>query len=282
MIASIRELVDSCYEGGGNWETFFRKVPAIATTQGIACDLSMNPGNPRPNYYTGDSLTATLFNTNYGLWHGGNVSPGTKYIHKVLAYATNSEVAPIRMLICDYLMFYPLIDMDSTDEQFLVNTTTLPRYTDGKGVQAFLVATNPFIGGASFFIKYTNQNGVSDRISQYCVSNSTANIGTIVNSGITAGTSNFFIPLLSGDFVRSIQSITFNAPNGGLASLVLVKPLVEFYIRETNAPAEWDFILMQGGKLSQVFDGAYLNFLAQPNGNMAGQYIIGNMNFIWK
>ena len=80
----IRTLVDECYTQGKNWISSYRKVPAIASTQGMAYDLSMAPGNPRPNYYTGDSLTATAFNTNYGIWHGGNVSPAKKYLKSIL------------------------------------------------------------------------------------------------------------------------------------------------------------------------------------------------------
>jgi hypothetical protein len=180
-------------------------------------------------------------------------------------------------------MFYPLIDMDSTDEQPLDNAVTLPRYTDGNGVQAFLVATNPYIGGIQFYLNYTNQEGVAGRISQYAICNTSGNIGMIVHSGITAWLTGPFVPLMLRDRgIRSIESITFMGSNGGMGTLVLCKPLFDFYVREVNAPAEWDLITMLGGKLPRVYDGAYINFLIEPNGTIAAQYIIGDMTFIWR
>jgi len=59
---------------------------------------------------------------------------------------TTANAVPLTMVLCDYLMFYPQVDMDSLDPQPLVNDITLPRYESGEGVRMFLVAQYPYVG----------------------------------------------------------------------------------------------------------------------------------------
>ena len=54
--------------------------------------------------------------------------------------ATAATALPMTLTLMDYLMYYPLIDEGTTDEQFMVNNATLPRYTDGDGVQRMAVS----------------------------------------------------------------------------------------------------------------------------------------------
>lgn len=42
--------------------------------------------------------------------------------------ANQPTALPMRMILLDYLMYYPLIDEGTTDEQFMTNTIPLPRY----------------------------------------------------------------------------------------------------------------------------------------------------------
>lgn len=267
---------------GQTWFSSFRKVSALATTQGIWFDLSMATGNPRPNYYTGTELGSDYLQSSNGIWHGGNAYPRKKILQNALIGSFSAAVTPATFMLCDYLMFYSLIDMDSTDEQFLTNDNPLTRYASGDGVQMYLVATNPFIGGQTFSVRYTNSEGVADQVSRVVLTNTTTNIATVVNSG-TSGINAVgpFIPLAPGDRgVRSCQSITFNGPNGGLAALVLVKPLATIATRDTLTFAEVDFVTQK--TLAPIIqDGAYLNFLCQPNGTAASVPIVGNLNFVW-
>lgn len=279
----IKEVVDGIYNEGQSWFSSFRKVPAITTTQGIWFDLSIAPGNPKPNYYATAQYVAAVLDGRYGLFHGSNVTPKRKHLKSLAIGSVNAGVAPATFLLCDYLMYYPLVDMDSTDTQTLDNTVTLPRYMDGKGVQAFLVATNPYVGGAQFFITYTNQDGVTGRVSQVMTSNVIGNIGTIVHSAITntVGVYGPFITLQPGDTgIRSIQDITFTSPNGGLACLVLVKPIATVINREITAISETCFI-KDLPSMPVIQDGAYLNFMCLPNGNAVGQQIYGYMETMW-
>jgi hypothetical protein len=190
-------------------------------------------------------------------------------------------ISPMEFFVADYLMFYPLIDMDSTDEQFFTNSVTLPRYTDGNGVRAFLVATNPYIGGANFTMTYINQNGVR-KTTRLQTCNVHTTIATIVHSGATAGVSGTFINTPDGDGIRYVESITFMGPNGGLAALVLCKVLTSvstFYSTGINQ-AEWDLLHMKG-ELPVIKDGAYINFIGQVNGSATGVVISGLIETVW-
>lgn len=285
-ISRVQQLVQTGYDGGQSWTSSFRKVSAIGSTQGIWADLSLAPGSPKPNYYVGGELAATQLNdkdgaNGVGLWHGGNVAPKTKHLHTLLISSTVATPTPNTFYLCDYLLFYPLIDMDATGQQLLINTATLPRYTDGVGVRAFLVATNPFLGGAQFTMTYTNSAGVSGREMPLLTSDTNTFIGTLVHGGTNIRASGPFLPLCEDDLgVRSVQSIEFLAPNGGLAALVLCKPLAVVMTAEVTACAEFDFLTMKP-TLPRIMDGAYLNFLCCPNGSLSGAPITGMLTTVW-
>jgi hypothetical protein len=278
--ARHKDIIEECYTNGKMKYNSFRKVPAITTTQGIWFDVSMAPGNPKPNYYATAELTSATLDGTYGLFHGGTVSPDKKFLHK-FNIASLGAVTPATFYIMDYLLYYPLVDMDSTDEQFMNNTVTLPRYEDGAGVQIMVVATNPYVGGAIFNINYTNQDGVSGRQSLPVTSNTLANLGNLITSGTLSTSSGPFVPLMAGDTgVRSVESITFQSPNGGLAVIVLVKPIAVITTRETTAFNETDFAY-DFPSLPQIKDGAYLNMICMPNGNAAAVPIVGEITTIW-
>lgn len=162
----LKEIVTESYEAGKTWYTCFRKVPSLATTLGVWFDVSMAPGSPKANYFLGDALAAKTLDGTYGIYHGSPITTdGFKFLHKFMVGCVSANVIPATFLLCDYLLYYPLIDMDVTDTQAFDNTVPITRYTDGEGVKAFLVATNPYVGGQLFRITYTNQNGEAGRVS---------------------------------------------------------------------------------------------------------------------
>lgn len=280
---AIRSFADAerCYTEGRFQESAFRKVPALASTPGIWTDLSGSPGNPRPNYYVGAAGESTLLNGTYGLFHGGNVSPLRKILHKILIQSVSAGHAPANYRILDYLMFYPLIDMDETGRVDLTNSVSLPRFSDGIGVEAMIVATNPYIGGAQFYINYTNtlDQDVDSRLE---TSNTGTIIGSIVSSGAptTIGSGPFIRRAADCHGIKKINSINFLAPNGGLAALVLVKPIVDFMINEVTAPVEFDFITMRKS-MPPIEDGAYVNLIGCSGASWAASPVAGSINFIW-
>ena len=283
-IVNTKQLIDAELEGRVR-QYVWRKTPSQASTAGIWFDTSMSPGNPAAQYYIGGILTSTVLarSTDGGLQHGANVSPSTKYLRSVTAMTSTATALPMPMILMDYLMCYPFVDMSITDQQDMVNSTSLTRYTDGKGVQVMAVLTNAGVGGQQFYFTYTNSDGVSGRVSQTCTMNAATAIGSIVTSSVSTvnQSGNPFIGLQHGDTgVRSIQSVTMLGPDVGLFALVLVKPLMWTAINEITAPYEKDALLI-GGDIPRIYDDAFLGFLALPRGTLAATALVGDVKVVW-
>lgn len=284
MIRGIKELVDAELAGKERRYTW-RKTPSQVTTAGLWFDLSMSPGRPVPKYWF-DAPPAIAKQITYsadgGLEHGGGVSPSEKYLRLTTGIATVATALPLTMVLCDYLLYYPSIDDSVLDEQVLDNTVTLPRYTDGEGVQVIAVSVAGRTGGARFYFTYTNSEGVSGRISQTCYQNSAAALGTLQNSGANANASAMpFCGLQAGDSgVRSIDSVFMIDADVGLMTFILVKPLGTSVIREITAPVEKDYF-MEAGVIPRIYDDAYLSFLCLPQGTLAATALMGDIKTIW-
>lgn len=284
MIQGINQLVQAELDGKERRYTW-RKTPSQATTAGLWFDLSMSPGRPVPKYWfdAPPAIAKTIsYSQDGGLEHGGGVSPSEKYLRLTTGIATASTALPLTMILCDYLLYYPSIDDSNLDPQPMDNTVTLPRYTDGEGVQAIAVSVAGRTGGASFYFTYTNQDGVSGRTSQTVVENSAAALGTIVTSSqATNSGGNPFIGLQDGDTgIRSIDSVQMLSADVGLFTLILVKPLGTSVIREITAPVEKDYF-MESGVIPRIYDDAYLSFLCLPQGTLAATALMGDIKTIF-
>lgn len=283
-LANIKQMVDAELEGRMR-RYDWRKTPSQTTTARLWFDLAMSPGNPPPKYWfdapPGIAKTVAQ-STDGGLFHGANVSPSDKYLRLVTSRASVATGLPMTLILCDYLLYYPSIDDSVTDVQPLTNSASLPRYTDGKGVQAIAVSVAGRTGGQQFNFSYTNQDGVSGRTSQTVTQNTAAAIGTVVTSATATQLSgNPFIGLQSGDSgIRSIDSVTMLGADVGLFTLILVKPLAQTTIKEITAPYEKDFLILSQS-VPQIEDDAYLNFLCLPQGTLAATALIGDMKVIW-
>lgn len=293
-INSISQVVDN--EIAGRMRNyFFRKTPSQTTTIGKWFDLAMSPGMPTPKYWFDAApliAKAIAQSTDGGFFHGANVSPGEKYLRSLMvgAHSTGTtNASPINAILLDYLLYYPSIDDGTTDEQIMDNTVTLPRYTDGEGVQMMAVTTGLRTGGQSFSVKYTNQDGVTGKISQTVIQNAAAFIGSITNSDrAISGSASWMIPLASGDTgVRAVESVTMNGVDVGLFSIILVRPLAQICFRESqistagtiNTPTEKDFLLF--GQMPRIYDDAYLNMVVLPQASLATTILGGTLKVIW-
>lgn len=284
MIRGIKELVDAELDGKVRQYTW-RKTPSQVTTAGLWFDLSMSPGRPVPKYWF-DAPPAIAKQITYsgdgGLEDGGGVSPSEKYLRLTTGIATAATALPLTMILCDYLLYYPSVDDSVLDEQVMDNTVTLPRYTDGEGVQVIAVSVAGRTGGARFYFTYTNSDGVSGRTSQIAYQNSAAALGTLQNSGANNNASAMpFICLQAGDSgVRSIDSVFMLDADVGLMTLILVKPLGTSVIIEITAPVEKDYF-MEAGVIPQIYDDAYLSFLCLPQGTLAATALMGDIKTIF-
>lgn len=274
---------------------FFRKTPSQTTTIGIWFDLAMSPGMPTPKYWFDAAplvAKAIYQSTDGGFFHGANVSPGEKYLRSLMvgAHSTSTtNASPITAVLLDYLLYYPSIDDGTLDEQVMDNTVTLPRYTDGEGVQMMAVTTGVRTGGQSFSVKYTNQDGVTGKVSPTITQNAAAFIGSITNSDrAVSGSAAWMIPLADGDTgVRAVESVTMNGVDVGLFSIILVKPLAQISFRESqistagtiNTPNEKDFLMF--GQMPRIYDDAYLNMVVLPQASLATTILGGTLKVIW-
>ena len=281
---SFKELIDA--EEAGQATVFgWRKVPTQTTASGIWFDLSMSPGNPVPNFYAAAPLIgkALAQSTDGGLFHGA--APGgtnTKHLRRILAMTVTTTAVPLPCILCDYLLYYPFVDMSVTDLQEMVVGDALPRYSTGAGVQIMAVEVASQIGGVSFNVTYTNSDGVAGRVTPNVTCNTQTVNGTIITTApATVGCAGPFLPLQAGDSgVRSIESCTFITGDVGLITLVLVKPLASFSIYDITAPVERDMIL-DGVQLPEIKSDAYLNLICYPSGTLANAQIMGTIETVW-
>lgn len=280
----IKDIIDAELNGQVRRYTW-RKTPSQTTTAGLWFDLSMSSGNPTPKYWfdaTPLVAKAVYQSTDGGFFHGSDVSPMTKYLRLMTTMSATATSLPITMYLCDYLLYYPSIDEGTMSPQIMDNTVTLPRYTDGKGVQMIAVTVASRTGGQQFYVTYTNSDGVSGRTSQICTQNASTAIGTICTSATTTQSSgNPYIGLQDGDSgVRSVESVTMLGADVGLFSIVLVKPLGSTLIRGIDAPVEKDFYLMSN-ELTEIKDNAFLNCLCLPQGTLAATALIGDIKCVF-
>ena len=260
------------------------KNPSVVTASGIWMDLTMFGRYPAANYFTdGTPLTARQLkrSTDGGLDHGEDKgSSFRKFLRGVTVLSVSATAVPMPMKIMDYLLYYPLVPMEDTQE--MDNTITLPRYTDGKGVQIMVVEQFPYIGGGQMQISYTNSDGVAGRTTPLVRINTQTSLGTIATSSATlSGAAGLFMPLQSGDGgVRQVDSVIFPTADSGNLAIVLVKPLAPFGNYEVGCPSEWEFE-RDLGITEQIYDDAYLSMVCQPMGSLNGTIIEGQVRSLW-
>lgn len=284
MATRIKDIIDAEINGAMR-RYAWRKTPSQTTTAGLWFDLAMSPGNPPPKYWFDAAplvAKAVYQSSDGGFFHGANVSPSTNYLRLMTAKTVTVTALPLTMYLCDYLLYYPSIDDGTTDPQIMDNTITLPRYTDGKGVQMVAITVAARTGGQQFYVTYTNSDGVAGRVSQICTQNTSTAIGTICTSATaTQASGNPYIGLQDGDSgVRLIESVTMLGGDVGLFSIVLVKPLGDLCIRGIDAPVEKDFYLM-ANELTTIEDNAFLSCLCLPQGALAATALIGDIKCVW-
>lgn len=281
-----REWAEESELAGKEWFSYIHKSGSIILpSAGMAGDLSMAAGIPKYNAYVGTQNEATPMygSGNFGIYTGPDPAVGeTKHIADIALNTTSATLAPASFYLCDYLMHYPLTDMDNTDEQFMDNTATLPRYVSGNGVRLMIVTTTPQTAVAQVNIKYTNSQNVPNRIATiWTTPHNTGGIQAGNASSGAANTQAVFVPLQDNDTgIRSIQSVTCLASAGGFCALVLVRPIADIKIREQNTVAEINY-LTHKLSLPKVEQGACLNFAYTSGVAAISSLIRGYIKFTW-
>lgn len=292
--AAVSEYAQSD-EAGQVWLSSFRKaVASAATTTSAWIDYTYFAGSPVANFYASTPLTAAVIESDKGIYTGGNVAPATKHIKNLMLMSAASGTTSVtngrqEIAVCDYLLYYPFIDTDAIgEEQVLDNTVTLPRYGSG---QVVAVAQSAASAIGQFTFTYTNQDGVSGRVSPINYTFIVAGGGQVVGASGTGASYNPFLYLQAGDTgVRSIESVTMSAAGGGLMCLVIVKPLLKSVITEecrTNNAAFGSCTqllpVIHQARAPRVMDGAVVGLLASGYaGSLASSILAGILEVAWE
>lgn len=269
----------------------------LPTTAAVAWEwhfLAKGTGNPDSGsiYNTGTNLAfqATSDSTTgaWGIQHGWDVSPATKHIINASAFSAAATSCPAVLMLVDLLGFYRVSSVTTTTAQTLNNTVTLPRYTDGAWVQAFMWNTNTTALGAAtpnLSINYTNSAGTASRATPVTlpIGKTACPNGQILYSGTGAGKYWPFMPLQSGDAgIRSIQSVTISTSYvSGEFSIGLCKPLLTLPLTTIGVASERD-LMNQVPSLPQIVDGANLMWMLYDGvATPVNTSYFGHLDFAW-
>ena len=273
--SSQDDMINEISTNGNFYRTDWQKSSFTTTahTAGLWYSLFRGGGNPPADTILGtgtnlafQALTDATANAT-GIPHGGNIGGGTGY--KVLlnaaAQTAAGTVAPCVLMLVDLLGFYPITTVTTTGDQALNNTVTLPRYTNGAGVQAFLTPST-VMGAATPNIRltYTDSAGNAGNLTPATlpIGNTAAAVTSIVYSGTGSGKFGPFMPQQAGDTgIRSVQNVTISVSYvSGVLNLVLCKPLMTLPITTLGVTAERDLV-NQFMSMPKVYDGACLAWL---------------------
>ena len=292
--SSQDDMVNEISTNGKFYRTDWQKSTFATTahTAGLWYSLMRGGGNPAADTILGtgtnlafQALSDTVA-TASGIPHGGNVG-GYKVLLSAAAQTAAATTAPCVLMLVDMLGFYNITSVTTTGAQTLNNTVTLPRYTDGAGVQAFLTPST-VMGAATpnITLNYTNSAGTAGKATPVTlpIGNSAAAVMSVVYSGTGSGKYGPFIPLAAGDAgIRSVQSINLSASYvSGVLNLVLCKPIMTLPITTLGVTAERDLV-NQFASMPRIYDGACLNWLMLAGAaTPVASPLSGHLEFGWK
>ena len=291
--SSQDDMVNEISTNGKFYRTDWQKSTFATTahTAGLWYSLMRGGGNPAADTIlgTGTNLAFQALSdavaTASGIPHGGNVG-GYKVLLSAAAQTAAATTAPCVLMLVDMLGFYPITTVTTTGAQTLNNTVTLPRYTDGAGVQAFLTPST-VMGAATpnITLNYTNSAGTAGKATPVTlpIGNSAAAVTSVVYSGTGSGKYGPFIPLAAGDAgIRSVQSINLSASYvSGVLNLMLCRPLLTLPITTLGVTAERDLV-NQFASMPRVYDGACLHWLMLAGAaTPVASPLSGHLEFGW-
>lgn len=291
--SSQDDIVNQLTTSGKFYRADWQKSTFATTAQaaGLWYSLFRGGGNPAADTILGtgtnlafQALTDATANAT-GIPHGGNVTD-FKVLLNAAAQTAAATTAPCVLMLVDLLGFYPVTSVTTTGAQTLNNTVTLPRYTDGAGVQAFITPST-VMGAATpnISLVYTNSASVGSRATPATlpIGNTAAAVTSIVYSGTGAGKFGPFMPLAAGDAgIKSVQSINLSVSYvSGVLNLVLCKPLMTLPITTLGVTAERDLV-NQFASMPKVYNGACLAWIMLAGANTpVASPISGHLEFGW-
>lgn len=282
MIKSAVNIAEAYDLGQYHLNPFYKVWPSTFNTANAWWDATMAGNFPRASYYPGNDYEFTVYpsGNHLSFFHGGDVSPYQKILKTINLNCSGANLAPSRYILCDFLGFYGGISWETDQVQTLDNTVTLPRYTNGKGVRAFMVQLFGNNANAVYTLNY--RNTLDQDVTSQTHTGNALGTGSLQHAYVSANY-NPFLDLNHGDLgIKRVNSITVSSLGAGVAVLVLVKPLAEIIYRDSSliASSEIDY-LTDKQELPIIYDGAKLNFIFTSVGNPTTLATRGYMEFIW-
>jgi hypothetical protein len=222
--------------------------------------------------------------------HGGNVSTATKYLLNGSVFSAAATTAPSVFQLIDIIGFIPVSTVTSTSAQTILGSQTYPRYTDGKGVQAYIVPISVMGAGTpTLQLSYTNPSSTAGRLTPSApslpIGLTACPVGYIAYSGTGVGKYGPFMPLQASDNgILTIQTIQQSATwTSGVYAIVLCKPVgLPFPISTVGVAAERDFV-NQLPSMPIIPDGACLSWLEYAGAAVpTSSPFYGSLQTVWK
>lgn len=212
---------------------------------------------------------------------GPAVNPDTRHLLGMSALTPTTLLPPSMLLLVDLLLAYPSLSVSSATT--LNNGVSLPRYTNGDGVQAAGVITGAF-GAATptLTLTYTDSDGNTGNTGTMTSPVASAPVGCMLGGGTGGIPTAPMASLAAGDRgIRSIQSYAIASGTTGTAAIVLYKPLATIPLAAANLASERDFLFAMPS-LPKIEDGACLAVFALVGGALtANQVITGHLDLAW-
>lgn len=279
------------------WLTLFSKMNSTSLVVDDWYDAWGTDVNPAPGDWSGAARTARQFTdtTTGAMYHGGAVSPKTKYVTRagIMEPEDNSKI----ILLYDRVVSYDACTMTASS-QAMTNTLAATRYISagGPGLQLFVEAdtVHNATGANLTAVSYTNQAGTAGQsivttptLSKIVsIAAPTTLLGARCVFQIPGVNSKnpLYVPVAAGDTgMRSIQSYTWSAAPTGTCSLVMQFPLLMFPMTGSNSGQPLDYDMLSGieaiGK--RIYDDACLSFLYNARNTGKPGHIYGFAEFGW-
>jgi hypothetical protein len=282
---------------GKQYRADWAKVVAEVQAAGNAYDLSVLIGNPPANTYPGTALNsvAPSESTGWGIYHGGNVTSDVKNVLHAMALSGGATSAPGMLHLVDVALYYPGIDLKSATIQNMVQSASLARYTDGKGLRPYCVVTtrsgNPTGTPVLSNFNYRNQADTDAALSAGTINFMTGGtaippVSKIVHASPQTLNPGPWLPLNAGDTgIKRINSWTTSTAYGGATTLtgclVLAKPILSIGLAGVGIPGEYSFYA-PAPILPIIPDGACLSWVYVAGAaTAAGSVLQGGLHLGW-
>jgi hypothetical protein len=278
---------------------FFKLSGGAAHVAGNAYDLSLFGGSPPANTYPGTALNSVVPNdlTGWGIYHGGDITPSLKQIVNAWAMAVGSNSAPGALWLVDVAMYYPGIDLKSTALQTMVQAASLTRYTNGRGLKAFVVVTTQSGGTPAStpvlsVFNYRDQDDNDGALTGVGTINFTAGaagippVGKIAHCAPAANHPGPFLPLNAGDTgIKRVNTLQLSTAYTGATTtqgcVVLAKRIMTIPLVAVGVPGERS-LFAPAPILPPIPDGACLALIYVPGAAVAANSIFhGAFDFAW-